>query len=124
MLEQNRQHERNFFNAISEEATILLCPVVYFEMQRGLEQRNATGQLRAFNRLITTWQWDDFIRSDWVKASQVWVHMTKQGYVVDEADLMIGIFTFRHEAILVTHNVRHFEQMKPYLQFEIQNWLE
>jgi len=48
--------------------------------------------------------------------------MTRQGYVVDEAVLMIGIFVNRHQATLVTRNERHFEQMKPHLQFTLENW--
>jgi len=46
----------NFFEAIRSDASFLLCPIVYFEMHRGLVKKNATSQLRAFNRLISIWQ--------------------------------------------------------------------
>jgi predicted nucleic acid-binding protein len=105
--------------ALATNAEFFLCPVVFYEMYRGLLYRDAQRQLSFFLKYTTTLTWDDFTHEDWWAAAQQWAAVREQGHQVGDADLLIGTYAMRRNAIVITANERHFTP----LDVVVENWL-
>jgi tRNA(fMet)-specific endonuclease VapC len=94
--------------AVLEGAEFYLCPVVWFEIRRGLLHRDAHRQLQVFERFAATLQWEDLDRPFWEDLSASWADLRRKGRPVQDADLMIAVFARRLGATVVTHNTSDF----------------
>jgi len=104
----------------SQGATIFACPVVHYEVLRGLTRRSAVAQLSFYHLIAADMVYDEFTRADWDLAAQLWADATRAGRPVGDADLLIAAYAINRGAVLVTANARHFDH--PSLQ--VANWLE
>lgn len=104
--------------AFAQNASVLLCPVVFYELTRGLIKKNATRKLQDFEKLASHLLWMDMVRSDWCKASELWAQSDVRGKPNKDADILIASHAITHGAILVTRNSRHFE----HLPVQIEDW--
>jgi tRNA(fMet)-specific endonuclease VapC len=93
---------------ITPTDTILGCPVVWYEVRRGLFVRDAKSQMTRFEQLFNIFLWQDYNRQDWELAAQLWAKRRTSGQPVGDADLLIGIFAFNRNAVLVTDNEKDF----------------
>lgn len=98
---------------------VIVCPFVYYEVFRGLLDRGASKQLEALNSLVTLLSWLDFNRDIWAAAAEGWAKAKKAGSHHDDPDLLIAYHARHFDAVVVTANVRHFENFG----VEIENWL-
>jgi tRNA(fMet)-specific endonuclease VapC len=89
-------------------AKIYLYPVVWFEVRRGLLQRDARRQLQVFERFAALLEWRDLDRKFWDELAAAWASSRRTGRPVQDSDLMIATFAQQLGAIVVTHNVSHF----------------
>ncbi len=105
--------------ALSADARIIMSPVVYYEIRRGLLRRDAKKQLGFFEQLAETFPWNDLLRPDWETASEWWASETSHGRTPQDADLLIAAQARRLSAVLVTDNERHFA----HLNLTIENWV-
>lgn len=96
----------------------MMCPVVYFEIKRGLLKKNAAKQLQFFDNLISWCQWDDFTLEDWNVAAELWAQREVMGNPIEDADLLIAVYARQRDATLVTNNERHFA----HLDLMLENW--
>jgi predicted nucleic acid-binding protein len=104
--------------AVLAESEFLLCPVVFYEVYRGLFHKKAHGQLSLFNKYLKTFTWEDLDRDDWQRAALLWAGLSRQGRQVTDADLLIGAFAFQRGAIVVSDNEKHFTG----LGVTVENW--
>jgi tRNA(fMet)-specific endonuclease VapC len=104
--------------ALATNAEFLLCPVVFYEVYRGLLHRDAKRQLSFYLQFVTGFTWDDLDREDWRAAAQRWADLRRGGYSVDDADLLIGTYAARRNAIVVTDNTKDFIP----LGVPVENW--
>ena len=98
--------------------TIILCPVVLYEIRRGLVKKVAVGIERAFEELISHFVWDEMVRQDWEKAAELWALSVRIGAPRNDADILIASHAHRLGAVLVTDNESHFQ----HLGLETENW--
>jgi tRNA(fMet)-specific endonuclease VapC len=105
-------------DALAANATIVLSPIVFYEIQRGLLKRDAKKQRTFFERLSPKFVWCDLERQDWVEAAQLWAEREQAGRPISDADLMIAVQAKRLGAILVTDNERDFDG----LGVQVENW--
>jgi tRNA(fMet)-specific endonuclease VapC len=116
--EKNPQILERYAQAKQAGSEFTLCPVVYYEVRRGLEKTQATVQLGVFEQLISSWQWRDFERACWGLAALAWSERERAGRPIGDADLLIGIHAKANGATLVTENVGHFDS----LGVAVENW--
>jgi predicted nucleic acid-binding protein len=95
--------------AEAEGAELVLCPVVAYEIRRGLEHRSAARQQEDFAVIERHWERDDLVRQDWALAAKLWARRASEGRPTSDADLLIAAHAARLGATIVTSNVRHFE---------------
>jgi predicted nucleic acid-binding protein len=104
--------------ALSANAELVVCPVAFYEIYRGLESRDALRQMQAFLSYVAAFAWDDYTRADWEAAGRLWATARRLGHVVADADLLIAAYAQRRNAVVVTDNVGHFSP----LGIPVQNW--
>lgn len=101
------------------ENTFIGCPMVWHEIRRGLLARDARLQMRLFDVLFTQFDWQDYTREDWSLAAEWWANRRAVGRPIADADLLIAVFAYNRNAVLVTDNVKDFAG----LGFIVENWL-
>jgi predicted nucleic acid-binding protein len=100
-------------------ARVYLCPVVYYEVRRGLLERGARRQLGEFDALASTLIWEDFEHPMWEGAATTWADCRRRGRPRDDADLLIAEYARHLQATLVTSNTGDFED----LGVRLANWV-
>lgn len=109
----------NKFQAILQPDTLILgCPIVWYEIRRGLITVNATAKLRRFEMLFANFEWQDLSRLDWSEAARLWAIRRLNGSPIEDADLIIGVFAKNRLATLITANDKDFAD----LGVTIENW--
>jgi tRNA(fMet)-specific endonuclease VapC len=94
------------------------CPVVWYEVRRGLLARDAKRQLGTFDSIFNAFKWADLNQSDWLLATDLWAKRRASGLPISDADLLIGAFAYNRDATLVTDNEKDFAG----LGISIENW--
>src|SRR6476469_967256 len=84
-----------FNQEMGANAYFLLCPVVWYEMQRCLLRMKATRKRQVFEQLMTTFDWHDLGAEDWQLAAAMWPQMVAIGQQPSDADLLIAVFAAR-----------------------------
>lgn len=105
--------------AAAANAEILLCPVVFYEVLRGLLHRDAPKQKQYLFDYAAAFMWEEFERTDWEKAAELWAALRRQGIQVSDADLLIGVYAVQRQATVITANEKHFVP----LGVLTENWL-
>lgn len=119
LLRKEGAATRRVQEALALNAEFLMCPVVYYEIHRGLLYRDAKRQLGFFLRFTSQFTWDDLDRVDWERAAQLWANLRRIGRPRgNDADLLIGAFAVRRNAIVASDNTKHFR----HLGVPVENW--
>lgn len=101
----------NITNTLMNGDNILIAPIAYYEIKRGLMVINSQKRLIQFNNLcelISVGQLDNNILD---MAAEIYVEQRKMGYSIEDADILIAAFCCIHHFILVTNNTKHFEHI-------------
>jgi predicted nucleic acid-binding protein len=107
--------------ARSGGADLLLCPVVDYEIRRGLLKRGAQGALRSFEAIRSGLVYEPFDEATWRQAAELWAASRRLGQPIPDADLLIAAQALQLEATLATDNQKRFEVFKP-LGLTVENW--
>ena len=112
---------RKFQDVLRTNARILVCPMVFYEVARGLYHKNARKQLGALAVFVDKFVWCEFDSETWYKGAQLWANCrrdgTPTGHGLDK-DVLIAAQVCKQNAILVTNNTKHFKRFG--ITFE--NW--
>jgi tRNA(fMet)-specific endonuclease VapC len=104
---------------LRENSIVHLCPVVYFEVLRGLRHKDAHGQERRFHALASNLNRDSLEHGDWVMAAHMWAHARSRGRRSDDdADVLIAAYARTRGATVVTANTKDFEVF----DLPLENW--
>ena len=103
---------------MTPENLVIGCPVVWYEVRRGLLAKDATSKMGYFEAMFATFAWQDFTPADWNVAATLWVQRRAQGIPIDDADLLIGVFARNRNAVLASDNEKDFVN----LGIVVENW--
>ena len=118
ILRKDKTAVQRVRGGLSANDLFFLCPVVFYEIYRGLLHRDARKQMLFFLNYTNTLVWDDFTREDWQLTAQHWADWRRHGHHIGDADLLIGVYAVQRNAILVTDNEKHFA----WLDIPVENW--
>ena len=107
-----------FRSSLIPENLVIACPLVWYEIRRGLLKRDARRQTSHFEELFQTFIWQDYTIADWTLATELWAIRQTQGLPIADADLLIAVFARKRSAILATNNESDFQA----LGVRIENW--
>jgi len=112
---------QKFQNVLRANARILVCPIVFYEVARGLYHKDAQKQLSALEVLVEESEWCEFDSETWDAGARLWADCRKNGTPTGhglDKDVLIAAQVRKQNAILVTNNDRHFK----YLDITYENW--
>ncbi len=107
-----------FQEALRANATLIGCPMVWYEVRRGLLAKDAKKQMQMFEAMFADFTWVDYTLQDWTLATSLWAKRRQLGKPIEDADLLIGAFALNRNAILITDNEKDFVD----LGLTIENW--
>ena len=99
----------NIEKAISDKHTIVITPIAYYEVKRGLLLINAVKQLKkleSFCELFLVGELGDYLLEDAIK---IYVQERKAQRNTEDADIFIAAFCLHNDYVLVTDNTKHFQ---------------
>lgn len=98
-------------SAIRQGRTFLLPSVVHYEVTRYLDLKGARRLSQLYRELVDGWQTCDLTFDDWNEAARLWAERHRVGRSIADFDLLLAVLARKQEAILVTSNTRHFEDL-------------
>ncbi len=93
---------------LREGDEIIVTPVEYFELLRGLEKRRDRESIEFIKRFWARLQYIEVSREIWDEAIRLWVSAVNKNEKREDADTLLAAFASKLRAILVTENVKHF----------------
>jgi predicted nucleic acid-binding protein len=111
-LRGNHTVIENIEKAIGEDHSIIITPIAYYEIKRGLLLIDATKQIKKFEdfcSLFPVGKLSDYLLED---AITIYVHERKEKRNTEDADILITAFCLHNNYILVTDNTKHFKNIK------------
>ena len=118
-LKGNTTVIENIEKSISEDNNIVITPIAYYEVKRGLLLINAIKQLSKLETLCELFpvgELGDYLLED---AINIYVQERKAHRNTEDADIFIAAFCIHHNYTLVTNNMRHFQGIP---KLRLANW--
>jgi predicted nucleic acid-binding protein len=101
----------NVERALAADDEILIAPVAYYEVRRGLLVLGSAKKMQKFERLCESFSVGRFDNSILDTATEIYAELRKIGRIIDDADIFIAAFCRHHGFYLVTNNTKHFENI-------------
>jgi predicted nucleic acid-binding protein len=101
----------NVEKAINDGNSIVIPPLVYYEVKRGLMLINATKKLEEFEvfcELFPVGELSNYLLEESIK---IYVQERKAGRNIEDADIFIATFCIHNNYILITDNLKHFKNI-------------
>ena len=119
ILQRRLDVQRHVYRVLQNNDTIVIPPVAFYEVKRGLIANNATAKVARFDWLCNKFPIGEMNRAIWETAAEIYVPLQKKGTRIEDADVLIAAFCVAHNFVLVTNNVEHLGRI-PELKWE--NW--
>jgi len=102
---------------------ILIPPMVYYEVLRGLMARNAVKKVAIVREMYENAYALLQIPENRVfeKAAEIFVELKNKGFTVGSNDIIIAAWTMLADSTLITDNVKDFENIS---SLSLSNWKE
>jgi tRNA(fMet)-specific endonuclease VapC len=94
---------------INDNHTIIIAPIAYYEVKRGLRLIGATKQLQKLQTLCALFPVGSLDDTLLETAVDIYVEERKAKRNTEDADILIAAFCRQYGYILVTDNTRHFQ---------------
>ena len=103
-----------------KNGTIIIPPVVYFEIKKWLLKNNAKTKLEAFETLLAKYGIDPITKETWEISLSVYISLKSKNITIDDADIIIAGYCIQKDYTLITNNTKHFENIG---NLKIDNWI-
>jgi len=88
--------------------TVVISPIAYYEVKRGLQAIKAEKRLKEFMALCNVFGVGQLDNSILDIASDIFCELKDKKQTVEDADILTAAFCMKHGLTLVTHNTKHF----------------
>jgi predicted nucleic acid-binding protein len=115
-IRQNQRIIRQVQDELASGNEVLIGPIAYYEVKRGLIAINAQkrlGEFKALCAVLGVGQMDNALLDT---AAEIYLELRNQKKTVEDADIFTAAFCRNHGFTLVTNNTVHFEAI-PGLRF-------
>jgi len=119
MLQGDIDIKLRYRQAIGGGNDVVIPPMVFYEVQRGLLARRMNKRLVEFDELCQNALNVEFDMPVWQRAAQISALLYQQGRPIEDADILIAAYCLVNDFTLVTNNTRHFERVD---ELKIVNW--
>ncbi|MCL2010406.1 MAG: PIN domain-containing protein [Synergistaceae bacterium] len=119
LLRGDRQLQERVYREANSGKGVIVPPIAYYEIKRGLIDYQAPAKLAAFERLCALLGVDVMDVETLDKAAKIYATLKKAGRLIEDSDILIAASCLAHGYTLITDNIRHFEQIE---KLQIVNW--
>jgi predicted nucleic acid-binding protein len=112
MLRKDRKLQERVYKEVTEGPGVIIPPIAFYEIKRGLLAHNATEKMARFERLCDTIGVDDMDVETLDMAARIYAELKKTGRLIEDSDILIAASCLAHGYVLVTNNTKHFENIK------------
>ena len=110
-LRQNQRVIQKVHDTLLSGNEVLIGPIAYYEVKRGLLAIKAENRLKEFNALCKTLGVGQLDNSILDYAADIYRELRDNRQTVEDADILTAAFCIRHGFTLVTQNTKHFQSM-------------
>jgi len=107
-LKGNVAVENNIIRALANGDKILVAPIAYYEIKRGLLAVNSQKRLKEFDDFCQLFGIGLLDNSILDIAANIYAEQRRMGYIMEDADIFIAAFCKNQSFALVTNNTKHF----------------
>ena len=118
LLNGNSNVLASFKNAYTFD-TIRIPDLVYYEVLRGFEYSDPKNQKAGFEIFANRCGIVFMDLSVLKEAARQYADLRKHGIAIDDDDILIGSFAIVKDAVLVTNNTKHFQNLNG---IQLVNW--
>jgi tRNA(fMet)-specific endonuclease VapC len=104
---------------LTQQGQFAISSITWYEILRGLKEKNATSQLVRFEAFCRNTQILPVLDEILEQTADLWVSGRSQGMAPNDADLIIAATALHHNRILVTGNTAHFGWIQA---LKLENW--
>ncbi|GHT15561.1 tRNA(fMet)-specific endonuclease VapC [Bacteroidia bacterium] len=110
-LKGNETVANNITNALLSGDSVLVAPIAYYEIKRGLLAVNSQKRLKEFESFCKLFGVGESNNEDLDISAEIYVEQRKMGTTIEDADIFIAAFCKNRNFTLVTNNTKHFEHI-------------
>ena len=118
LLNGNSNVLASFKNAYTFD-TVRIPDLVYYEVLRGFEYSDPKNQKAGFEIFANRCGIVYMDLSVLKEAARQYADLRKHGIAIDDDDILIGSFAIVKDAVLVTNNTKHFQNLNG---IQLVNW--
>jgi len=107
-LRQDQQIIQKVRDMLLSGNEIVISPIAYYEVKRGLLAIKAERRLNEFFALCRIFGVGQFDNSMLDFAADIYCELRNKKQTVEDADILSAAFCKCHNFTLVTHNIKHF----------------
>ena len=108
-IRQNQKIIQKVQDTLLTGNEVLISPIAYYEVKRGLLVIQAKKQLNEFVSLCKTLGVGQIDNSILDFAANIYLELKNNKQTIEDADILTAAFCKRYDFTLVTHNIKHFE---------------
>ncbi|MCL2198623.1 MAG: PIN domain-containing protein [Defluviitaleaceae bacterium] len=111
-IKENKCVVDNFFRVLEDGHSLIIPPIAYYEVRRGLLKKDARKQTEAFNDFCKTIPIGEITIAMLDEAAEI--HAGNRGLkrTIGDADTLIAAFCIVSNYTLVTNNTKHFTDIE------------
>ena len=108
----------NIVRALANGNRILIAPIAYYEIKRGLIAVNSQKRLKEFENLCELFGVGQLDNNILDVAANTYADQRRIGYTMEDADIFIAAFCKYWSFSLVTNNTKHFVHISDLTLFD------
>ncbi|MCL2615547.1 MAG: type II toxin-antitoxin system VapC family toxin [Dehalococcoidia bacterium] len=120
-LREDRHVIDNIEKALIAGDELIIAPIAYYEIRRGLVAVNSVKRLIKFEHLCEVFPVGKLDNAILDIAADIYVELKGKGSLINDADILIAAFCKQHGFTLVTNNIKHFESISG---LPLLNWAQ
>jgi len=117
-LKGNETVANNVINALSNGDSILVAPIAYYEIKRGLMAVGSQKRLLEFEKFCKLFGVGQLDNSILDVAAGIYSEQRRMGRIMEDADIFIAAFCKCWSFPLVTGNTKHFASIPELTLFD------
>jgi len=118
-LKGSEEVTNNIIRALANGDNILIAPIAYYEIKRGLMAVDSQKRLKEFDKFCKLFGIGQLDNSVLDVAAGIYAEQRRIGRMIEDADIFIAAFCKCHSVSLVTNNTKHFEYIS---DLDIFDW--
>jgi len=119
LKQRSRLVKQRAADYLSEHQSFTFSEFTWFEIQRGLLDKNAVQQTEYFATFVTHCDVKSLDRKTFGKAAELWSKARQTGKPHSDADILIAATALVHNLTLATGNTKHYDWIE---SLKLDNW--